>query len=92
MRVTNSSYIAEYIGSFFFILCVIVSGGNALVVGGSLALVVFLISPLSGAHVNPAISLAMTLKGDIKPLEALGYMVTQFLGGASAYGAWALLN
>ena len=92
MRVTTTSYVAEYFGAFFFILGIIASGGNPLVVGGSLALVVYLIASISGGHVNPAVSLAMTLNGSISSTEMLGYVVAQLAGGASAFYAYKALN
>ena len=40
MRVTATSYFAEYVGTFFFILAIFVSMGNPLVIGAALALVI----------------------------------------------------
>ena len=78
-------YLAEYLGAFFFILAVFSSGGNPLIIGGALAVVVFLIGNISGSHVNPAISFAMLLNRDISMNKFIGYVVAQLLGGASAY-------
>ena len=78
-------YLAEYLGAFFFILAVFSSGGNPLIIGGALAIVVFLIGNISGSHVNPAISFAMFLKNDISFTKLIGYVIAQLLGGASAY-------
>jgi len=84
MYVTPVSYLAEYLGTFFFILAIFLSGGNPLIIGGALALVVFLIGKMSGANVNPAISFAMYLKKELNTTEMLFYIVAQLLGGASA--------
>jgi len=92
MKVTPSSYAAEYVGAFFFILSIFMSGGNALIIGGALALVIFLIATVSGGHVNPAVSLAMMLNNSINTTEFLGYVVAQFAGGASAYYAYKALK
>jgi glycerol uptake facilitator-like aquaporin len=92
MRVTPTSYFAEYVGAFFFILAIFVSMGNPLVIGGALALVIYLIADVSGGHVNPAVSVAMTLNGGIKPMELLGYAAAQVAGGASAYYAFKALK
>lgn len=78
-------YLAEYLGAFFFILAIFSSGGNPLVIGGALALVIFLVGSISGGHINPAVSVAMFLNRDISMNKLIGYIVAQVLGGASAY-------
>jgi aquaporin Z len=85
-----NAYIAEYLGAFFFILAVFCSGGNPLIVGGALALVVFLIGNISGSHVNPAISFAMFMANKINSSDMVGYVAAQLLGGASAYYAYKM--
>jgi aquaporin Z len=88
MNITVTSYIAEYIGAFFFILTIFASGGNPLVIGAALALVIFLIAGISGGHVNPAVSLAMFMNGQLKPFDLFSYVFAQLLGGFSAYYAY----
>lgn len=90
MKVTVTSYIAEYIGAFFFILAIFASGGNPLIIGASLALVIFLIASISGGHLNPAVSLAMYMNGSLKTVELLSYIGAQLLGGLSAYYAYSM--
>jgi aquaporin Z len=85
-----TTYLAEYIGAFFFILAIFSSGGNPVVIGGALALVIFLIGPHSGGHVNPAVSLAMFMDSKMNTVSFLGYVVAQLLGGVSAYYAYKL--
>jgi glycerol uptake facilitator-like aquaporin len=83
-------YVAEYLGSFFFILAIFASGGNPLIIGSALAIVVYLIGGISGANVNPAISFAMYLKNDLSFNKYVGYVAAQLLGGASAYYTYRL--
>jgi aquaporin Z len=90
MRITFASYIAEYIGAFFFILAIFASGGNPIVIGAALALVIFLVASISGGHVNPAVSLAMYMNGGMKPMDLFSYVFAQLLGGASAYYAYKM--
>ncbi len=92
MKITGVSYIAEFIGTFFFILSIFASGGNPLIVGGSLALVVFLISSVSGGHVNPAVSLANYMNGSLRPVDLFSYVFAQLLGGTGAYFAYKMVN
>jgi aquaporin Z len=83
-----SAYVAEYLGSFFFILAILLSAGNPLVIGGSLALVVVLMGSISGAHVNPAVSVAQFLQGSLRSADLLPFIGAQLLGGASAVYAY----
>ena len=92
MKVTAASYIAEYIGAFFFILAIFASGGNPLIIGGALILVIFLIASISGGHVNPAVSIAMYMNGSLKPVDLFSYVFAQLLGGASAYYAYNMVK
>ena len=85
-------YVAEYIGTFFFILSIFASAGNPLIIGSALALVIFLISPISGGHVNPAVSLAMYMNGALKPVDLFSYVFAQLLGGVSAYYAYKMVK
>jgi aquaporin Z len=92
MRITGASYLAEFLGTFFFVLSIFASGGNPLVIGSALALVIFLISKISYGMVNPAVSLAMFFKGTLDVSELLMYIVAQFIGGASAYYAYKMVK
>ncbi|XP_026747737.1 aquaporin-like [Trichoplusia ni] len=43
--------------------------------------------PVSGAHMNPAVTLAALLYGQLAPLPALGYVLAQMLGATLGFGA-----
>jgi aquaporin Z len=90
MIITPLTYLAEYVGAFFFILAIFASGGNPLIIGASLALIIFLLGSVSGAHVNPAVSMSMFMNGSIQPMELFSYVFAQLLGGFSAYYAYTL--
>lgn len=89
MKVSFASYLAEYVGAFFLVLAIFASGGNPLIIGAALALIVFLAAGVSGGHVNPAVSVSMFLNGSLKPAELFSYVFAQLLGGISAYYAYA---
>jgi glycerol uptake facilitator-like aquaporin len=91
MKVTLTSYVAEFVGTFFFLLSILASAGSPLVIGGALALVVFMIAGLSGGHVNPAVSFMTYLNGGLRPSELAGYVVSQLFGGAAALYAFKRL-
>jgi aquaporin Z len=82
------SLVAEFLGTFLLVLAVLASGGNAYVIGLTLVVIVLLTGKLSGAHVNPAISFAMFMKGSLSVKELGGYVVAQLLGGVSSLYAY----
>jgi len=88
MKVSVTSYAAEFVGTFFFLLSILASAGSPLIIGAALALVVFLIAGLSGGHVNPAVSFMTYLNGGLRPSELVGYVVSQLAGGAAALYAY----
>ena len=58
-----------------------------------LAGLAYAIGPVSGAHVNPAVTLGVLVAKRMTLQDALGYWVAQFVGGiAGAAGLWATLN
>ena len=84
MRVTTASYLAEFVGTFFFILSIFASGGNALVIGAALALVVYLGGKISGGDFNPAVTVMMVIAGKQPKEQLVGYILAQILGGLAA--------
>jgi aquaporin Z len=83
----NLSIVAEFLGTFLLILSILVTG-NAFVIGASLAVIILLIGGVSGAHVIPAVSLAIFLKGGLSVTELLSYLGAQYVGGISALYAY----
>ena len=59
---------------------------NTLPTGCILAVLILIFGPLSGAHLNPAVSLAFALRGKLAWPTAAVYMVAQVLGGVG--GVW----
>src|SRR3954465_8370979 len=54
---------------------------NTLPTGAILVVLISILGPVSGAHLNPAVSLVMALKGDLPRGEAARYVAVQILGG-----------
>jgi aquaporin Z len=54
---------------------------TALAFGLTLLSLVYLIGPISGCHVNPAVTIGALLAGRISLTEAVGYWIAQFAGG-----------
>jgi glycerol uptake facilitator-like aquaporin len=95
---------AEAIGSFFLFAAVIGSGvmaeslaggnlaiallANTIATGAMLYVLIAMLGPISGAHFNPAVTLAFLLRREIGAHEALLYTLVQIAAGA--LGAWAV--
>jgi glycerol uptake facilitator-like aquaporin len=94
---------AEAIGSFFLFACVIGSGimaqnlsagndaiallGNTLATGAILFVLITILGPISGAHMNPAVSLVAASRRELKWGDAAAYIAAQLAFGI--LGAWA---
>jgi glycerol uptake facilitator-like aquaporin len=94
---------AEGIGSFFLFAAVIGSGimaeklsagndavallGNTLATGAMLFVLIAMLGPISGAHLNPAVSLVAASRGELRWPDAAAYIATQLAFGI--LGAWA---
>lgn len=58
-----------------------------------LGVLVALLIPISGAHINPAVTLIMILRRELPVVEGLNYVVVQLAGGvAGAVGAQAMFD
>ena len=79
--------LAEFFGTFLLLISIFATG-NAFAIGGTLALLILLIGGISGAHVNPAVSLAMLVKGAITGAEFGAYSAAQLAGAVAAYYAY----
>lgn len=93
----NRRLTAELIGTAFLLATVIGSGimaerlaggnvaiallGNTIPTGAILAVLILMFGPVSGAHFNPAVTLAFVLRKDMPAGEALPYIAAQISGG-----------
>jgi aquaporin Z len=78
-------YLTEAIGTFFLVLTIAlaVATGTVLapiVIGLILSIMVYMGGHISGGHFNPAVTLAVWIRGKIKTDDAVPYMVAQLLG------------
>lgn len=58
--------------------------GISFAFGVTLSVLVLVIGPISGCHINPAVTIAMTLSGRLKSSLAPGYIISQVIGAIAA--------
>lgn len=83
------NYLTEMIGTFFLVLTVglcVVSGTDfaPLAIGSSLMIMVYMGGHISGGHYNPAVSLAVMMRGKLDGKELIPYWVSQLVGAILA--------
>ena len=94
--------VAECLGTAFLLAAVVGSGimaqklaggnnalallCNTLPTGAILAVLILTFSPISGAHFNPAVSVAFALRRELSWPNAVAYIVAQIIGGV--IGVW----
>jgi aquaporin Z len=92
-------YLAELVGTFVLVFggcgSAVLAGssigslGVALAFGLSLLSMAFAIGPISGCHINPAVTAGFLMAGRIEARDATGYVIAQVIGGIG--GAAAVL-
>ncbi len=84
-------YVTEFIGTFFLVFtvcCAVLSGGALapIAIGAVLMVMVFAGGHISGGYYNPAVTLAVYLRGKLALSDVGPYMAAQFLAGLAAAG------
>ena len=95
--------VAEGVGAFFLFACVIGSGimaanlsqgndavallGNTIATGAILFVLITMLGPISGAHMNPAVTLVAASRRELRWADAAAYIAAQLAFGI--FGAWA---
>ena len=98
---------AEFIGTAGLLATVIGSGimgealaggnvaiallGNTIATGAMLVVLIWVFGPISGAHFNPAVTIAFALRGEISPRDSASYILVQVLGGLVGMGVAHLM-
>ncbi len=103
MRALSRRVVAEFIGAAFLLAGVVGSGimaqrlaagnvalallANAIATGGVLGCMIAAFGPISGAHFNPAVSLAAAIRGILSWADACAYIVAQVAGAIAGVAA-----
>lgn len=89
MTGTARKALAEALATFLFVLAIIaaVNSGNPLTplaIGFTLAVLVYATGHISGAHLNPAVSVGVFLRGGLSVPDLIAYLIAQLVGGVLA--------
>lgn len=82
MTSSTAKYAVEAIGTFFLVLAATLGGGVA--AGFMLAAMIFAGGHISGGHYNPAVSLAVFIRGRLSQADLIPYIGAQLVGGLAA--------
>jgi aquaporin Z len=98
---SSQKYIAELLGTMVLVLMgcgsAVIAGGNIGFLGISLAfglavvVMAYAIGPVSGCHLNPAITISMLVAGKISGKDAVGYIAAQLIGAVVGSGILYLI-
>ena len=95
--------VSEFIGTAMLLAVVVGSGimgerlaagnvalallANSLATGAGLVAIILTFGPISGAHFNPAVTIADAWQGGLRWSEVPGYVIAQVLGGLAGVAA-----
>src|SRR5438046_10690440 len=79
-----NKYLTEFIGTFFLVLtvgCTVIPGSPSVIpplaIGAALMVMIFAGGHVSGGHYNPAVTLAVFIRGRCDQKAAVPYMIPQ---------------
>ena len=84
-----SRYVTEAVGAFFLVFTIGLTALNGtplapLAIGSVLMVMVYMGGHISGAHYNPAVSVAILIRGKMAGRDLLPYLIAQLLGAILA--------
>lgn len=90
---------AEWLGTLFLLAVIVGSGimadrlsggnvaiallANSIATGAILVVLILIFGPISGAHFNPAVTLAFAIRKEISPQDSVQYVAAQIIGGVA---------
>ena len=100
-------YLAELIGTFSLVLfgcgAAVIAGtsqagpsgigllGIAIAFGFAVVAMAYAIGPISGCHINPAVTVGVLVAGRMTSKDAVGYIISQFIGATIGAGVLYLI-
>jgi MIP family channel proteins len=105
LPINHRQLLAEFVGTFALLFVVVgVSAASAtdpeglrvlqaaLAIGLVLGVFITATAPISGGHLNPAVTLGLLVGGKIAPLSAVAYILVQLLGACAGAHVGALVH
>ena len=84
-------YLAEFIGTFFLVLtvgCTVIPAAPGVIpplaIGAALMVMVYATGHISGGHLNPAVTLAVFVRGRCEARDVVPYWIAQILAAVAA--------
>jgi len=83
------SYVTEFIGTFFLVLTIGLTAAEGtpfapIAIASALMVMVYMGGHVSGAHYNPAVTLAVMMRGRLPAAQVIPYWISQLLGSLAA--------
>ena len=85
----NYPLLGEFLGSF--LLMISYTTGSPILIGLTTMFLLFILENISGAYVNPAVSVAMYIKGALSAFDLVEYCLVQCAGAVTAWYAYKVL-
>jgi aquaporin Z len=91
-------YLTEFIGTFFLVFTIVLAAPRdpaaaPLAIGSILMCMIYMGGHVSGAHYNPAVTLAVYIRGRLAVREIVPYMIAQVVGALlAALIAFSIVN
>ncbi|MGI8905580.1 MAG: MIP/aquaporin family protein [Candidatus Sumerlaeaceae bacterium] len=86
-----NKYLTELIGTFFLVFtigCTAIAGGAGVIpplaIASALMVMVYAGGHISGAHYNPAVTVAIWIRGRCRSVDVIPYWIAQFAGAILA--------
>src|SRR6202163_3072133 len=96
-----NKYVAELVGTFVLVFggvgSAVLAGshigfaGISLAFGLSLLAMVYTIGPISGCHINPAVTTGLWLSGKMESRDVPGFVIAQIIGAILAAGVLLII-
>ena len=79
-----NKYLVEFLGTTL-LMFIILTTGNYLAIGATLAVIVLLGGAISGGSFNPAVSISLYAAGKLSKNDLIPYIIVEILGGLAAF-------